>query len=114
MADYSRLSSLETTSILPVDLNCLLYMTEKTLEEIYQLNGIKDSARYYSKLANKRLKAINKVFWHKNKGFYADYHFCKRQHKVTPLCFGYIPPFRQYCQQKPGTGIKQLFNSYFS
>lgn len=93
MADYSRLSSLETTSILPVDLNCLLYMTEKTLEEIYQLNGIKDSARYYSKLANKRLKAINKVFWHKNKGFYADYHFVNDSIKSPHFVSGIFPLF---------------------
>jgi alpha,alpha-trehalase len=75
MADNKHLHSLETTSLLPVDLNCLMYNMERTLAYFYGLSGNNQLAGKFEILANLRKEAINKIFWHKGKGFYADYNF---------------------------------------
>jgi alpha,alpha-trehalase len=54
------LTTIQTTNLVPVDLNCLLHHLELTIAKAYDLSGDKLKAKQYTQLAGKRKVAINK------------------------------------------------------
>jgi len=68
-------TSIHTTEIIPVDLNCLLYNLEDTIADAYQHSENKDLFEKYRALADKRKKAINAFCWDAQNNFYFDYDF---------------------------------------
>jgi alpha,alpha-trehalase len=73
--DPSDLSTIHTTDIVAIDLNCLLYHLEMTIAETYQLLLQPLLARRYRRMAEKRQKAINKYLWDEKEQFFVDYDF---------------------------------------
>lgn len=70
--DGSSLSSIHTTDIVPVDLNCLLYHLELTLAEAYAIRS-NPLASQYEGAAEKRKAAIQQYCWSSIAKFYTDY-----------------------------------------
>lgn len=64
----NRLSSIRTTTIVPVDLNMFLYGLETTIAAC----GDVDADRY-GQLANDRREAMNRHLWNPDGGFFVDY-----------------------------------------
>jgi alpha,alpha-trehalase len=85
LEDQVNLNSIQTTHIIPVDLNCLLYKLEKTIALSYIILN-NDSSKIYLAKAEKRRNAIDRYFWNIKYGFYMDYNFAsKRQTQVFSL-----------------------------
>ncbi|QWA12232.1 alpha,alpha-trehalase TreA [Sodalis ligni] len=70
-----ELSSIRTTSFLPVDLNALLYHLEHTLANASLLAKDQKAANDYSQRAERRKQAINQHLWNDQEGYYADYNW---------------------------------------
>ena len=91
-------SSTGTTSIIPVDLNCLLLGLEQLLSRAYIMKGDRETSTHYRSIANKRRGLINDYLWSEDKGFYMDFDFKRAEHTphmtlagVYPLFFGVAP-----------------------
>jgi alpha,alpha-trehalase len=69
---------IQTTDILPLELNCLLAFYEKTLASLTQL---KREKKKFLKLYKQRKKAINTYFWNEDGGYYTDWNW--RENKPT-------------------------------
>lgn len=69
------LSTIRTTDIVPIDLNCLLYHLELTIAETYRLMYQPLLARKFQKFADKRKQAIHKYLWDEDEQFFVDYDF---------------------------------------
>lgn len=74
LADPTRLETIRTTTIVPIDLNCLLYELEVALAEAHRKLLQAPLARYYQKKADARRAAINAYLWDEDRGFFFDYH----------------------------------------
>ena len=74
-SDKNDFSTIHTTDIIPVDLNCLLLNLEQIIAEAYELSGNTVSSEKYRTLAHKRTQAIDKYCWNEEKGFYFDYDY---------------------------------------
>jgi alpha,alpha-trehalase len=72
---------IQTTDILPLDLNCLLAFYEKILASLFQLKGEKKKCKHFLNLYEKRKKAINTYFWNEEGGYYTDWNW--RENKPT-------------------------------
>lgn len=100
-ADGMHLSTIHTTDIIPVDLNCLLYHLEQTIAEACRLSGdIKKYHRYIA-ASDTRKTAINKYCWSSGKEFYYDFDItqnsitdCESLAATFPLYFN-IASFKQ-------------------
>jgi len=92
-ADGQRLATIQTTDLVPVDLNGLLYHLEQTLSKSYGLSGNKAKAQQFSNLANKRLKAINKYCWNAKEGWYFDFRLSAKQQSLEKTAAGFSPFF---------------------
>ncbi|RKQ38155.1 alpha,alpha-trehalase TreA, partial [Enterobacter sp. R1(2018)] len=73
MDDPNQLGSIRTTSIVPVDLNALMYQLEKTLAHASTAAKDDAAAKQYQQLADARQKAIEANMWNAKEGWYADY-----------------------------------------
>ncbi|HFK5628615.1 TPA: alpha,alpha-trehalase [Enterobacter roggenkampii] len=73
MDDPQKLGTIRTTSIVPVDLNALMFKMEKLLARASQEGGDAASASKYETLATARQKAIESHLWNDKEGWYADY-----------------------------------------
>jgi alpha,alpha-trehalase len=93
-ADGRNINSIQTTSIIPVDLNCLLYKLELVIAKAKLLQRNDSGVALYRKKALDRLNAIDKYCWNKQVGFYTDYNFVAHRQSALvtpagmyPFCF---------------------------
>jgi alpha,alpha-trehalase len=76
-ADGINLHSIETTEIIPVDLNCLLSFTETMISMAYFNRNDQAKGKAYQLKAEKRKEAIRHFCWNEEEQFYFDYQFKK-------------------------------------
>jgi len=75
--DPMDMHTIQTISIIPVDLNCLLFELEDLIAKIYELINKSIYANKFKKLAELRVSGIQKYCWDSDSGFFFDYNFCK-------------------------------------
>ncbi|ADO48261.1 alpha,alpha-trehalase TreA [[Enterobacter] lignolyticus] len=93
MDDPQKLSTLRTTSIVPVDLNALMYKMEKTIASASRASGDADNAARYDQLATARQKAMEKYLWNDKEGWYADYDLKTRKVRSPLTAAALFPLF---------------------
>ena len=86
-----ELSSIHTTDIVPVDLNCLLMQLEQTIADAYSLLHSPKTAARYRALAEHRAEAINRYCWDDERGYYFDYDVVVNQRKDVVSAAGMFP-----------------------
>ncbi len=89
------LGAIQTTDLVPVDLNCLLYRTEQLLARSYELQANAPRAREFRALAARRRQALLQYCWSPRLGWFVDYNWRLGRpsaHQtlaaVFPLAFG--------------------------
>ena len=108
-----QLGSIQTTDLVPVDLNCLLYHLETTIAKSYQQQGNPARATAFSAKAASRKKALLAYCWDARTGWFVDYNFRRQQRSplqtlagVFPLAFGVATPAQG---AKVAAGLKTNF-----
>ncbi|TGE14096.1 alpha,alpha-trehalase TreF [Hymenobacter elongatus] len=86
-----QLSTIQTTDLVPVDLNCLLYYLETTIAKSYQSQGNARQAAAFLGKAQRRQKAIMTYCWDAKAGWFLDYNFRQRQRSVVKSLAGVYP-----------------------
>ncbi|MFZ1360493.1 MAG: trehalase family glycosidase, partial [Candidatus Saccharimonadales bacterium] len=94
-ANPQDITSIHTTDIVPIDLNCLLYHHETVIAETYRLMYQPLLARKFQKLAERRAAAINTYMWNEKEQFYMDYDF--RTGKST-VCYSLAAVYPLYAK----------------
>jgi alpha,alpha-trehalase len=74
-ADASTRSTIDTTDIVPVDLNSLLYGLENAIHDGCQRQADEACARLFARRAAARRAAIDRYLWDSSSGAYLDYHW---------------------------------------
>lgn len=99
LRDGKTLTTIQTTEIIPVDLNSLLYHLEMTLSKSFELEGDTARSATFRDVAQKRAAALNSVCWDASQGRFADYDFVQKKQTgrpslatVYPLFFGMASP----------------------
>lgn len=93
MADGKTLSSLQTTAILPVDLNSLLYGLEEAIAQ--GCSALEDSACHhdFTAQADARRAAMTRYLWDARAGVYLDYQWRRGARLETPTAATLYPLF---------------------
>ncbi len=111
--DGQNLSTIHTTDIIPVDLNCLLFHLEITLAKAYELSGQAVQAAGYYADATKRQDTLDTYCWDADKGFYFDYDFVvgkKTEHYTLAAAF---PLFFNLASPKRASKIVDILEQKF-
>lgn len=89
--DVSSRFALGRTTLLPVDLNSLLYQYEVDLEKWCNLRGDKRKVSIWRRRRKQRKKLIDEYFWDKDKGFYFDFDTKTSQRDELVTIAGFFP-----------------------
>lgn len=77
LEDTGDLSSIITTRLIPVDLNCLLYQLEQTMARAHVLSGNEKEAMRLTTSARLRSETIQKYCWDAANGWFGDFNFAE-------------------------------------
>ncbi len=99
LADGAQLGTIQTTDLIPVDLNCLLYFLEKTLLRIYRMLPDRVPVDVFKERARLRKNALQQYCWNRDSGYYFDYNHVQQKTAdawslaaVYPLFFNIATP----------------------
>ncbi|HEU0109382.1 MAG TPA: alpha,alpha-trehalase TreA [Flavisolibacter sp.] len=92
-SDTMHLKTIETTDIIPVDLNSLLFAYESILSKAARVNDKGNSSVYYKNRADKRKLALQRYCWNDKLKFFFDYNFKKDQTTDKWAASGAMPLF---------------------
>ena len=112
-ADAQNLSTIRTTEIIPVDLNCLLYQLETTLARAYQVAGQIESQAHFTESAEKRRNAILTYNWDKEKGHFVDYDFVNKTATDVPSLAMMFPLFMKIATDEQAASVKAVIENSF-
>ncbi len=115
-ADGQNITTIQTTSIIPVDLNALLYNLELTIARGYELSGDEENANIYDQRAGLRRNALIRYCWNEELGFFFDYQFKEDKLMPTVSVAGAFPLFfnmvdRQQAQKMASVIEEQLLQA---
>tara|TARA_B100000953_G_scaffold272343_1_gene243752 strand:- start:1866 stop:3440 length:1575 start_codon:yes stop_codon:yes gene_type:complete len=108
-----ELSSIQTTSILPVDLNSLLYKLEKTISKAAKISDKEEISANYAKLAEKRQQAIANYFWDSEMEFFQDYNFEKQEFTGNLSLAAMYPLFFQIADEQQANKVAKKIKENF-
>lgn len=109
-ADFS---TTQTTNIVPVDLNCLLFNLEMTLAKAADQKGDRELAERYRDRFRKRKKLINTYLWNEDAGFYMDYNFVTYKPTGHLTLAGAFPLFFKIANREQAEKIKNALMEHF-
>jgi alpha,alpha-trehalase len=112
-AKTDDLATIETTDIIPIDLNCLLFNLEKTIAESHSLNGNSERFSLYNSFAENRLKSINAYCWNEEKGFYFDHNFVKKEQTPHYTLAAAFPLFFKMATQDQAEKVAKIIMDKF-
>jgi alpha,alpha-trehalase len=78
-ADSRTMASIDTTEIIPVDLNAVMFGLEDAIRAGCERDDDHDCAEDYAKRAAARRAAIDRYLWDSSRGAYLDYRWTKKQ-----------------------------------
>lgn len=113
LKDGHNLHSINTTEIIPVDLNCLLYHLEKSIAKGLKFKSDENGANEFEMLAKKRKEAIIKYCWSNKYGFFMDYNFIQKKHTKVLSLAGMYPLFFKIATDKQARSISEKINKHF-
>jgi len=110
--DEQNLSTVISTEIIPLDLNCLLAFHEKLLSNLYGRSGNRFKTELFKERFEVRLNFIRSLFWNEE-GFFFDYNFKANRLRKTYSLAGVFPLFfgfaEKYQAEKAAEKIEKLF-----
>jgi alpha,alpha-trehalase len=112
-SDTMHLNTIETTNILPVDLNCLLYTYEQILSKASKRQHLQSQADRFAKKATARKSAIIKYFWNEDLGYFFDYQFKKQQMTGKWSLAGVLPLFINIATSEQAELVKNAVDQKF-
>lgn len=111
--DEKSFSTIHTTEIIPVDLNCLLLHLEQVLAEAFQLKGNTSKSNKYFQLCEERINAIQKYCWNEAKGFFFDYDFVAKKQKEHYTLAAAFPLFFKVASEQQALNIENILCGQF-
>jgi alpha,alpha-trehalase len=112
-ADTLHLQTIETTNMIPVDLNCLLHAYETILSKAARAKGKQKEAAEYLKKSEGRKRAILRYCWNDAKGFFFDYDF-KEEHTTDKWSIaGVMPLFVNIATKDQAAAVQKTVQEKF-
>ena len=112
-ADTFHINTIETTNIIPVDLNCLLYTCETIIAKAAQSQQQKTTANIFLQKASQRKNAILQYCWNETERFFFDYHFNKQQTTNKWSLAGVMPLFVEIATPQQAMYTQQHISEKF-
>jgi len=111
--DPMDIRTIQTTNIIPIDLNCLLYQLEATIAKAYKLSGELVTMKKFEELAKCRNDAINVYCWSESEGFYFDYNLSTNKSTGRLTIASVFPLFSGIANKEQAEKVQQRLENDF-
>ncbi|HET7897694.1 MAG TPA: trehalase family glycosidase, partial [Flavisolibacter sp.] len=111
--DTLHLNTVETTNIIPVDLNSLLYAYEDVLMHATKASGQETKSKTYAARAAKRKAALLKYCWNSKLNYFFDYDFTEKHTTDKWTLAGLMPLYVKAATREQATGVKNAVQEKF-
>lgn len=101
----AALSTIRTTSILPVDLNALLHRLESTIARLASTTRHARTAEVFASHARRRRLAMDKYLWHAPSGTYLDYDWERAESRRPMNAAAAVPLFTGTASQAQADAV---------
>ncbi len=109
--DPMSLASIQTTNLVQVDLNCLLWKLEKVIARGHELNNDHQKAEGFNSAATRRAQAILKYFWSNELKTFTDYDHQRHSNTSRIHAASAYPLFFEICSEDQAKGVQSAFSS---
>jgi alpha,alpha-trehalase len=99
------IDTIMTTSILPVDLNCLLWSMEFFLAKTYEHSPDEEKAGYFLSQSERRKDLILRTFWNAQERTFRDFNFRTRHHTSVDTLAMMFPLYMQIATDEQAKGV---------
>ncbi len=106
------LGSIQTTGIIPIDLNSLLYLLECTIAKSLSYKGDVITAEEFQHRAEKRARLINEILWDDQRGIFTDLVFGDKKWGLPSLALIY-PLFAGIATKVQATRCIRFLSDHF-
>lgn len=113
LSDPDDITTIHTTDIIPVDLNCLLYQLEETIAEAYRLVFQPLLANRFQVTADQRKRAILKYCWSKDDSFFVDYNLRERRQTGRLTLAAVFPLYAKIATPKQASAVVRRLQQDF-
>ena len=107
-ADGRSRASMDTTEIVPVDLNSLLFGLENAIQAGCKRSGNEPCAREFLRRAAARRRSIDRYLWDASEGAYLDYRWTKKIHMPRVSAATLYPLFVSLASKSQATGVANI------
>ncbi|MBS1744945.1 MAG: alpha,alpha-trehalase TreF [Bacteroidetes bacterium] len=111
--DGKTFTNIDTTNILPVDLNCLLYHLELSIAKAATISGDATLQNEFAIRSENRKSAIEKYFYNTNDGWYYDFKIDKNKCSHQKTIAGITPFFFNIPAKEKITMAASMIQKYF-
>jgi len=111
--DENSFSTIHTTEIIPVDLNCLLYHLEAVLADAFRESGNNAESIKYLNQSVTRKEAIKKYCWNEEQGFFFDYDFVAQKQKQSYTLAAAFPLFFKVATPDQARAVEKVLRNKF-
>jgi alpha,alpha-trehalase len=111
--DPMDFKTIQTTDIVPVDLNGLLFGIENLLAKYFSEVNDVAKAKYYLSFAKQRKQSMQKYFWDEEKGFYFDYNLKSQTRSNSYALSGVVPLFVNLASMQQAKTVVCVLQSKF-
>lgn len=102
------LSQIETTGILPVDLNAFLFKLERSIARLAREDGDAATAKEFEQRASARRDAMDRVFWNAEAGAYFDHDWRRGRQRRLLTAATVAPLFAQACSARQARAVAAI------
>ena len=111
--DTAQLAGIETTAVIPVDLNVLMYLLENTLARAYVASGRLDRAESMRSQADQRRNLILTHFYDAERGFFVDLNLTDLSPRPMLSLAGLYPLFAGIATPEQAERVQQRVYTEF-
>jgi alpha,alpha-trehalase len=104
-ADGRTRETMDTTEIVPVDLNSLLFGLENAIRAGCEHRGDKTCAREFARRASARRRSIDHYLWDNERGAYLDYRWTKKTRMPLVSAATLYPLFVSMASKPQATAV---------
>jgi alpha,alpha-trehalase len=112
-ADTTHLITIETTDMVPIDLNCLLYAYENILSKAAAVNGENEKSKTFKLNAEKRKASVLKYLWNDELKYFFDYDRLEKHTSNIWTIGGVMPLFTNLADAPYAEHVKNNIEEKF-
>ncbi len=111
--DPKDFATIQTTSLIPIDLNALLYHLEMKISELATYAKDKETASHYLALAHQRRQLIHRYLWSKKAAAFADYNWKTKQASAEITLAVTVPLFVGVASKEQAQSVAKSLEKKF-